>query len=41
MLIRERSGLRPYNDLGMVLLILFLVVLVIDFVNDYIRSKIS
>ena len=40
-LIRERTGLRAYNDLGMVLLILFLVVLVIDFVNDYIRSKIS
>jgi phosphonate transport system permease protein len=40
-LIRERTGLRAYNDLGMVLLILFLVVLTIDFVNDYIRSKIS
>ena len=40
-LIRERTGLRAYNDLGMVLLILFLAVLIIDFVNDYIRSKIS
>ncbi len=40
-LIRERTGLRAYNELGMVLLTLFLVVLVIDFVNDYIRSKIS
>ena len=40
-LIRERTGLRAYNELGMVLLILFIVVLVIDFVNDYIRSKIS
>lgn len=40
-LIRERTGLRAYNELGMVLLTLFIVVLVIDFVNDYIRSKIS
>ncbi len=40
-LIRERTGLRAYNDLGMVLLILFIVVLVIDFANDYVRSKIS
>lgn len=40
-LIRERTGLRAYNDLGMVLLILFLAVLIIDFVNDYIRSRIS
>ena len=40
-LIRERTGLRAYNDLGMVLLTLFLAVLIIDFVNDYIRSKIS
>ncbi len=39
-LIRERTGLRAYNDLGMVLLILFTVVLVIDLVNDHIRSKI-
>jgi len=40
-LIRERTGLRAYNDLGMVLLTLFIVVLAIDFMNDYIRSKIS
>lgn len=40
-LIRERTGLRAYNDLGMVLLCLFLVVWAIDLLNDYIRSKLS
>lgn len=40
-LIRERTGLRAYSDLGMVLLTLFVVVFLIDLLNDYIRSKIS
>ncbi|MCR5228989.1 MAG: phosphonate ABC transporter, permease protein PhnE [Solobacterium sp.] len=40
-LIRERTGLRAYNDLGMVLLTLFIVVFTIDLINDYVRSKIS
>ena len=40
-LIRERTGLRAYSDLGMVLLTLFIVVFLIDLLNDYIRSKIS
>lgn len=40
-LIRERTGLRAYNDLGIILLSLFIVVLLIDFLNDFIRSKVS
>ena len=40
-LIRERTGLRAYSDLGMVLLTLFIVVFLTDLLNDYIRSKIS
>ena len=40
-LIRERTGLRAYNDLGIVLLSLFIVVLLIDFLNDFVRSKVS
>ncbi len=40
-LIRERTGLRAYSDLGMVLLTLFVVVFAIDLLNDYIRSRIS
>lgn len=40
-LIRERTGLRAYNDLGMVLLALFIVVWLIDILNDSIRQRIS
>ena len=40
-LIRERTGLRAYNDLGIVLLSLFIVVLLIDLFNDFVRSKVS
>lgn len=40
-LIRERTGLRAYNDLGMILLTLFLVVWLIDILNDRLRSKLS
>ncbi len=40
-LIRERTGLRAYNDLGIVLLSLFIVVLLIDLLNDFVRSKVS
>ncbi len=41
MLIRERTGFRQYHDLGMILLTLFVVVWVIDQINDWIRSKLS
>ena len=40
LLINERVGLRQYNDVGMILLTIFVVVMAIDLVNDYIRSKI-
>lgn len=40
-LIRERTGLRAYNDLGAVLITLFVVVWLIDLLSDYIRSKLS
>jgi len=40
-LIRERISLRAYNDLGALLIILFLVVWAIDLLGNYIRSKIS
>ena len=40
LLINERVGLRQYNDVGMILLTIFVVVMTIDLVNDYIRSKI-
>jgi len=40
-LIKERTGLRAYGDLGTVLLTLFVVVWVIDILSDYIRSKLS
>ncbi|MBR2596554.1 MAG: phosphonate ABC transporter, permease protein PhnE [Solobacterium sp.] len=40
-LINERIGWRDYNGLGMVLLSLFVLVLIIDFVTDYFRSKLS
>lgn len=40
LLISERVGLRQYNDVGMILLTIFVVVMTIDLVNDYIRSKI-
>ena len=39
-LINERVGLRQYHDVGMILLTIFVVVMTIDLVNDYIRSKI-
>ena len=40
-LINERIGWRDYNGLGMVLLSLFVLVLIIDFVTDYFQSKLS
>ena len=40
-LINERIGWRDYNGLGMVLLTLFILVLVIDWLTDYLRSKLS
>lgn len=40
-LIRERTGLRDYTDLGTVLLTLFVVVLLIDWLSDWLRSKLS
>ena len=40
LLISERVGLRQYNDVGMILLTIFVVVMTIDLVNDRIRSKI-
>lgn len=40
LLINERVGLRQYNDVGMILLTIFVVVMAIDLVNDHIRSKI-
>ena len=39
-LINERVSLRQYRDVGMILLTLFVVVMVIDLINDRIRSKI-
>ena len=38
-LINERVSLRQYNDVGMILLTIFIVVMTIDLVNDRIRSK--
>lgn len=38
-LINERVSLRQYNDVGMILLTIFVVVMTIDLVNDRIRSK--
>ena len=40
-LISERTGLRRYHDVGAILIALFLVVWVIDLVNDYLSSKIK
>jgi phosphonate transport system permease protein len=40
-LIRERTGLRAYDDLGCVLITLFIVVWIIDLLSDYIRSKLT
>ena len=40
-LINERIGWRDYAGLGMVLLSLFILVLLIDFMTDYFRSKLS
>jgi phosphonate transport system permease protein len=40
-LINERIGWRDYNGLGMVLLALFVLVLCIDQLSDYLRSKLS
>ena len=40
-LIRERTGYRQYHDLGTILLTLFVVVWIIDKLNDWIRSKLS
>ncbi len=40
-LINERIGWRDYNSLGTVLLSLFVLVLLIDFLSSYLRSKLS
>ena len=40
-LISERISWRDYNGLGMVLLSLFILVLLIDLLTDYLRSKLS
>lgn len=40
-LINERIGFRDYNGLGMVLLVLFIVVLLVDFLSTHLRSKLS
>lgn len=40
LLINERVGLRQYNDVGMILLTIFVVVMTIDLINDQIRSRI-
>lgn len=39
--INERIGWRDYNGLGMVLLTLFVVVVFIDFLSEYLRRKLS
>ena len=39
-LISQRTSLRAYHDLGCILLTLFIVVWLIDLLNDWIRSKI-
>lgn len=39
--INERIGWRDYNGLGMVLLTLFVVVVLIDFLSEYLRRKLS
>lgn len=40
-LINERVGWRDYNGLGMVLLLLFITVFIIDSLSTYLRSKLS
>ena len=40
-LINERIGWRDYAGLGMVLLSLFILVLLLDWMTDYFRSKLS
>lgn len=40
-LINERIGWRDYNGLGMVLLLLFITVFIIDSLSTYFRSKLS
>ena len=40
-LIQERIGFRQYEDLGMVLLCLFVVVFVIENTSEYLRKKLS
>jgi phosphonate transport system permease protein len=40
-LISERISWRDYNGLGMVLLSLFILVLLIDLLTDYLRSRLS
>ena len=41
LLIDERIGWRDYNSLGMLLLMLFVVVLIIENVSQYLRKKLS
>ena len=40
-LISERTGLRRYHDVGAILIALFIVVWLIDLLNDYLRSKLK
>ena len=40
-IINERIGWRDYNGLGMVLLTLFVVVVIIEFLSEYLRRKLS
>ena len=40
-IINERIGWRDYNGLGMVLLTLFVVVVFIEFLSEYLRKKLS
>ena len=40
-MINERIGWRDYNGLGMVLLMLFVVVVAIEFLSEYLRKKLS
>ena len=40
-MINERIGWRDYNGLGMVLLMLFVVVVAIEFFSEYLRKKLS
>ena len=40
-LISDRTGLRKYHDVGAIVVTLFVVVFVIDLINDYLREKLK